>query len=161
MPDLVICNTSPLLYLHGLQHLTLLEKLYTRIVVPEAVVKELEAGRRQGEDVPMIVGCEWIEIRSVRVPQLLELTADFGPGEVEVLALALEEKGSLIIVDDRLAREFARVRGLRITGTAGVLLRAKQQGHIPAVRPLLDTLIELDFWLSDDVRNRILKLSGE
>ena len=102
-----------------------------------------------------------MEVRSVRVPQLLELTADFGPGEVEVLALALEEKGSLIIVDDRLAREFARVRGLRKTGTAGVLLRAKQQGHIPAVRPLLDTLIELDFWLSDDVRNRILKLSGE
>jgi predicted nucleic acid-binding protein len=47
MLDLVICNTSPLFYLHGLQNLTLLEKLYTRIVVPEAVVKELEAGRRQ------------------------------------------------------------------------------------------------------------------
>lgn len=60
MPDLVICNTPPLFYLHRLQNLTLLQKLYEKIVVPEAVVNELEAGRRQGEDVPAIARHEWI-----------------------------------------------------------------------------------------------------
>ena len=132
MPDLVICNTSPLFYLHRLQNLTLLQKLYGKIVVPEAVVNELEAGRSQGEDVPTITSRDWIEVRPVLVPRMLELTTDFGPGEVEVLALALQEMGSLIIVDDRLAREVARLRNLRLTGTAGVLLKAKHQGYILA-----------------------------
>ena len=38
MPDLVICDTSPLFYLHRLRHLSLLQNLYHRILVPEAVV---------------------------------------------------------------------------------------------------------------------------
>lgn len=45
MPELVICNTSPLFYLHRLRQLELLQKLYERIVVPRAVVQDLNAGR--------------------------------------------------------------------------------------------------------------------
>jgi|TARA_B100000315_G_C14242910_1_gene436155 predicted nucleic acid-binding protein len=52
MPDLVICNTSSLFYLHRLQQLSLLQRLYERIIVPEAVMQELALGQRQGEDVP-------------------------------------------------------------------------------------------------------------
>jgi len=161
MPDLVICNTSPLFYLYQLQHLALLQKLYGRIIVPEAVVEELKAGQEQGEDVHDIDAYRWIEVRRVRVPQLVELNTDFGPGETQVMALALEEAGYLVIVDDWLAREFARIRGLQITGTAGVLLKAKQQGYIPMVNPLLDRLIDMGFRLSEAVRGHILRLAGE
>ena len=45
MPDRVICDTSPLFYLHRLRHLALLQKLYRRILVPEAVVAELHSGQ--------------------------------------------------------------------------------------------------------------------
>ena len=110
MPEVVISNTSPVFYLHRLGRLELFQKLYQRIVVPEAVVAELQTGRRQGEDVPNVRRYEWIEVRSVREPQLLGLSADFGPGEKEVLALALEESESLVIIDERLAREMARLR---------------------------------------------------
>ena len=54
MPDIVICNTSPIFYLHRLGQLELLHMLYGRILVPEAVLEELKAGRDQGEDVPNI-----------------------------------------------------------------------------------------------------------
>lgn len=67
MPDLVISNTSPLFYLHRLGHLDLLRKLYGHIVVPEAVVTELEAGRRQGEHVADITDYDWIEPHSVLI----------------------------------------------------------------------------------------------
>ena len=77
------------------------------------------------------------------------------------MALALEEPASLIIVDDLLARKIAQLRGLRLTGTAGVLLRAKREGYISDVRPLLDRLIELGFHLSDEVKNRIIQQAGE
>jgi predicted nucleic acid-binding protein len=161
MPDLVISNTSPLFYLHRLRHLDLLQKLYQRIVVPEAVVNELKGGRDQGEDAPDVTDYDWIEVQSVRVPQLVRLITDLGAGEAEVLALALEEPGSLVILDDRLAREVAKLQNIHITGTAGVLLKAKQEGHISAVAPLLDKLTHLSFHLSEAVKTSILHLAQE
>ena len=161
MPEVVISNTSPIFYLHRLRRFDLLQKLYQKIIVPQAVVAELEAGRRQGEDVPNIDNHEWIETRSIQSPQIMGLSTDFGPGETEVLALALEESGSLVIIDEKLARKIARLRGLRVTGTAGVLLRAKQEGHILAVKPFLDRLEEIQFHLSDSVRTLILSKARE
>jgi predicted nucleic acid-binding protein len=77
------------------------------------------------------------------------------------LALALEAPGSLVLLDDRLARAVARMRNIRMTGTAGVLLKAKQEGHITAVAPLLERLLQLDFRLSNAVKASILKLARE
>ncbi|MBI3797688.1 MAG: DUF3368 domain-containing protein [Deltaproteobacteria bacterium] len=161
MPELAISNTSPLFYLHRLRHLDLLQKLYGRITVPAAIVNELKAGRDQGEDAPEVADYSWIEVRPVRVPQLIGLITDLGPGEAEVLALALEEAGSLVILDDRLAREVAKLQNVRITGTAGVLLKAKQEGHISAVAPLLDQLTQLGFRLGDAVKASILRLAQD
>jgi predicted nucleic acid-binding protein len=161
MPDLVISNTSPLFYLHRLGQLELLHKLYGRILVPEAVVEELKAGGDQGEDVPDIADYDWVEVCSVRLPEVVSLIVDLGPGEAQVLAMALENPGSLAIIDDRLARELARARNIRITGTVGILLKAKQAGYIRSVKSLLRTLIQLDFRLSEDVVDTILRLAEE
>ena len=161
MPEVVISNTSPIFYLHRLRRLDLLQKLYQEVIVPKAVVAELEAGRKQGEDVPAIDSYEWIKIRAIRSPQIMGLSTDFGPGETEVLALALEESDSLVIIDEKLARRIARLRGLRVTGTAGILLKAKQKGHILAVKPFLDRLQEIHFHLSDNVRTLILSTAEE
>lgn len=161
MPEVVISNTSPIFYLHRLRRLGLLQELYQKIIIPKAVVEELETGRRQGEDVPEIDNYEWIEIRTIQSPQILGLSTDFGSGEAEVLALALEESDSLVIIDEKLARKIARLRGLRVTGTAGVLLKAKQEGHIQEVKPFLDRLQEIHFHLSDNVRTLILSKAEE
>lgn len=93
MPDVVICNTSPLFYLHRLRHLAILRQLYHQFVVPEAVCDELHVGRMQGEDTPELEAYAWITVRTVRVPEVIQLITDLGPGEAQVLALALEEPG--------------------------------------------------------------------
>ena len=161
MPEVVISNTSPIFYLHRLRLLDLLQELYQKIIIPKAVVAELEIGRRQGEDVPEIDNYKWIETRAIRSSQVLRLSTDFGSGEAEVLALALEELDSLVIIDEKLARKIARLRGLRVTGTAGVLLKVKQEGHTRAVKPFLDRLQEIHFHLSDNVRDLILSKAEE
>lgn len=161
MPECVISNTSPVFYLHRLRQLELLQKLYGRIIIPEAVVAELQAGQAQGEDVPEIAQIDWIEVRAVRVPRLLRLLPDLGSSEAQALALALEEADSLVVLDDQLAREFAKLQNLRITGTAGILLKAKEQGHLQAVKPLLKELRRLNFRLSDAMIANILKIAQE
>lgn len=161
MPEWVISNTSPLFYLHRLRRLDVLQALYQEIVVPEAVRDELDIGRIQDEDAPELADYDWITLRSVQVPEVLTLITDLGAGEAQVPALALEAPGSLAILDDRLARAVAQMRRIRLTGTAGVLLKAKQEGHLAAVAPLLDQMTQMGFRLTDTIRAMILSLAQE
>lgn len=96
----IIVNASPLFYLHRLRCLDIFQKLYREITVPEAVVMELDIGRKVGEDVPQLGKYKWIKIEKVSVPGFIKLILDLGPGEAEVLALGCESKNSLIVIDD-------------------------------------------------------------
>jgi len=161
MHKAVIVNTSPIFYLYRLRLLEILEKLYGTIIVPTAVVDELEQGKKQGEDVPNIEEYPWIQIQQVKITDFLKLITDLGPGEAEVLALALEKPDSLVILDERIARRIAELRGIKFTGTVGVLLKAKEREYITSISPLLDKLLKLGFRISNRVKDNILKLAGE
>jgi len=161
MPEITIVNTSPLFYLHRLGLLELLNKLYGHITVPEAVEKELKEGQAQGEDVPQLENYPWVEIKSVSMPRYLQLIADLGPGESEVLALATNHPSALVILDDKLARRIAEMQGFRLTGTAGVLVQAKQKGLVPALKLVIEKLLDLDFRLKPDFVKATLELAGE
>jgi len=91
----------------------------------------------------------------------LPLVTDLGPGEAEVLMLALEMRDAVVVLDDALARRVAQSLGCRLTGTLGLLLDAKRAGLIPAVRPALDQLDSLRFRLASHTRLTILKLANE
>jgi len=157
----VICNTSPLQYLHQLGHLDLLPRLTGHIVVPTAVATELAEGHGLGVDVPDPAALPWITLREPRSHAVLPLMTDLGPGETAVLALALESADAVVILDDALARRPAERLGLRLTGTLGLLLDAKTAGHIDLVTPLLDALQGLGFRLSPATRSAVLHLADE
>lgn len=120
MPE-VICNTSPLQYLHQVGQLQLLPALAHRVVVPPAVRDEIATGRRMGIDLPDMSPLDWIEIRAPVSAPALPLVTDLGPGETEVPALALESRDAFVVLDDALARRVAETLGLKITGTLGLL----------------------------------------
>ncbi len=142
MPETtVIVNTSPLLYLHQVGQLELLQKLYSVVTVPLAVTRELEVGTQQGIDVPKIDAIEWIQVRPVASAVLVPAVIDLGQGEAEVLALGLEIPGSLLIFDDKLARRIADLYHLKYTGTLGILVKAKQLGYLASVAPVIRQLL--------------------
>ena len=157
----VVSNTSPLLYLHTIGQLTLLEQLYGRIIVPQAVVTELAVGAQQGYMVPRPSDYGWIQIDSVALPAMLTLIANLGAGEAEALALAIIEPTDLLILDDGLARRVAAAQRLRYTGTLGVLMQAKRVGHIPFVMPLVMQLHQAGFRLTASLIESIRRNAGE
>lgn len=161
MHKTVIVNTSPLFYLHRLGYFNLLEKLYGEIIIPEAVVAELEEGEQSGEDVPKIAKYNWIKIKKVTIPSFIKMIPDLGCGEAEVLALGCNEFDPLLIIDDTLGRKIAKLQLFKLIGTAGVLLRSKKEGHITEIRPIIERLKGVGFYLSDELIARILKISGE
>jgi predicted nucleic acid-binding protein len=89
---------------------------------------------------------------------VLELIVD--AGEAEAIALGYELK-CRIILDDRKARIAARRLGVQITGTVGLLVKAKRDGIIPALLPLLDALDASHFHVSRALRAEALRLAGE
>ena len=160
MPKL-ICNTSPLQYLHQLEILSILPALAEDIVVPEAVVAELEAGRSAGVNVPKVEELGWLTVQLPKSLSVLPLVTDLGRGETEVWALALERPGYITVLDDKLARSFAQTLAVPFTGTLGLLLDAKRKRLLEAVSPVLDTLKALDFRLSPSTVKLILRLADE
>lgn len=160
MPD-VICNTSPLQYLHQAGVLELLPTLAGQVYVPEAVVAELREGQRRNVLLPTLEELSWLTVRPVRDRTLLPLVTHLGDGEKEVLALGLETEDALPILDDRDARRYARALELEISGTLGLLLRAKERGFLNAVRPVLDRFQVLGFLLNARTRQMVLKRASE
>jgi predicted nucleic acid-binding protein len=157
----VISNTSPLQYLYQLDLLDLLPALYGEVLVPAGVMSEIAAGRSLGVALPDTAAIPWLHVCEVRTPALLSLVPDLGIGEREVLALALERPEALVILDDSLARRIAERLELALTGTLGLLLKAKQIGRIDRVRPYMASLESLHFRLDDRTRLNILKIAGE
>jgi predicted nucleic acid-binding protein len=156
-----ICNTSPLQYLHQLGRLNLLPALTGGVVVPAAVARELEAGLAIGCDVPDLRGVPWVSVRQPAGAGVLPLAADLGAGEASVLALALAAQDAVVILDDAVGRRAAELLGIRLTGTLGLLLDAKNKRLVPAVLPLLDELTRLGFRVSAVTRSAVLKLARE
>jgi len=161
MPKLTISNTSPLLYLHAIGQLELLHKLYQNIIIPTAVQVELATGASQGINVPARLSIDWIHVQSVQIPAMITLITDLGAGESEAIALALENKDSRIILDDYLARRVATLNQIQITGTLGVILKAKQVGHIQAVKPLINDLRHAGLWMSETLIDTALTQAHE
>ena len=136
MPDRpTVANTSPLLYLGMVGQLNLLAQLYGELWVPPGVLAELGAGAERGVEVPDVLALPWITVKPLASDTSIPLVTDLGRGEAEVIALGLERPDSRLILDDKLGRRIAELHGLQFTGTAGVILKAKQAGNLPLSCP--------------------------
>ena len=159
LPDLV-CDTSPIQYLHQTGMLYLLRELGQCVCLPPAVEKELVAGQEFGINLPDLKQVPWIAVVRPKGEQSVRLLSDMGPGETEVLMLALERKGFVAILDDYSARRRAFLLGIPFSGTLGLLLDAKKAGLISQVKPVLNELTKLQFRLAPHTREMILRKAG-
>ncbi len=151
MPKAIISDTSCFIILTNIGELELLHKVYGQIITTPEIVAEF------GETLP-----EWVEIAEVTDKyrqRLLELQID--KGESSALALALETPNSVVILDDYKARKIAERLGITFTGTIGVIIKAKLNGIIPSVKPLLEKIKQTDFRLSAEIETQALKEADE
>jgi len=156
----IISNTTPILSLLKINKLDLLKKLYGEIVIPNAVFQEIENGKEK-EYYQDLTHLPWIKITDLKNPDSKEFFTDLDDGEAEVLILAKEQNADLVIMDEILGRRFANQLGVNLTGTIGVLLKAKENGLIESVSELLTELIEKGTWLNPKLVSRIKELTKE
>lgn len=155
-----VCNTSPIQYLHQVGLLEILPTLYCRVVLPRAVMDELDLGRLRGVDLPETTGLSWMDVIDVD-SKMVRQSRGIHRGEAEAIALAKSRDGATLILDDLAARSYARATGLSVTGTLGILARAKREGLVDCLGPVVEALCDAGFRLAKATRSDFLKLVGE
>jgi len=156
----VVSNTTPIISLLKINRLDLLKQLYTQIYIPEAVYKEIEAGKTK-EFYKDLSKIDWIKIVKIQDKLAVKYFLDLDSGEAEAIVLASEINADLIILDEKLGRFHAKHADLKVTGTIGILLKAKTDGLISELKPLLNELTKKDVWISEKLKREILLKTGE
>jgi predicted nucleic acid-binding protein len=160
---IVVADSGPLHYLILLDQTQLLRRFYGQLLIPEAVLRELTV-----DDTPKPVRewlshpPAWLRVQAAPPNQVKLVTADLDLGEQEAIALAELLRADLLLIDELAGRTEARRRGLRVTGTLGIL-RAAAELDLIDIREILVKLRETSFYVDDDLLTSIFGkwLDGE
>lgn len=160
-----VVNASPLILLGKIRQLELLEVGGHEVVIPDAVNREVADARglgplsgwdpslspmRRHDDVPV-------------PPELLCHALASGESMVLAQTLSLATTGNdvEVVLEEKRGRRAAQALGLRLVGTAGLLVIAKATGRIERITPLLDQVEEAGMYLGDALRKVILDVADE
>lgn len=160
----VVSNTSPLSNLAVIGKLNLLRDQFGSALVPPAVHGELALLRdsEASRSLDMAFRDGWVRVTPLLEKVPAQIASGLHAGESAALALALERKADLTLLDDGDARRRAIDAGLRITGTLGVLLKAGQSGQIRSLREEMHRLREkAHFFIAPRLERELLAAAGE
>jgi uncharacterized protein len=152
---IVVSDTSAITALLQVGRVALLKELYGEILLPESVREELA---QTHPSLPPFLRCEPV----LNTGEVRRLSAELDQGEAEAIVLAKERRADLLLMDDLQGRRVALREGVPYIGLLGVLVQAKQDGHIPSVRQLIKELETVaDFRLSEEIKLVALRKAGE
>lgn len=148
---IVVADSAPLHYLILLDLADLLPKLYGEVLIPSAVVSELSSGGAPAKVRGWLaVAPVWLQIEPVRPEESSRVSDALGAGEREAIALAQVVHADLLLIDDSDGRFEARRRGLRVTGTLGVL-RVAAEWKLVDVNAVVRNLRATNFYVDENL----------
>jgi predicted nucleic acid-binding protein len=160
----VISDTGPIIALAKTDNLHLLKSFFGEVTIPKAVYKEFMAGFGHEQAAIDEALAEFIHVFQgvLKVPKSIKNYIDnLGRGEREVILMAYNWQNVLVIVDDKSARNAAKSLGISVTGTVGLVLKAKSQGLIEHSTNLLLKMRSNGYWLSDKIISEARKMASE
>lgn len=155
----VAVDASTLIGLAIVRRFELLQRIFGKVDVTDAVRAEVCAGRNLpgAGELESAVANGWITIVAADVNPIF---TGLGAGEASTLTYA-NTVGALVVTDDLAARLHAVASGLEVTGIGGVLIQAKRRGFVTEIRPVIERLRAGGFRLSDEVVHQLLVAAGE
>jgi predicted nucleic acid-binding protein len=154
---IVVADTGPLISLAVIDQLDLLDALFHRVVIPQAVWRELEANI----EALSIPAARRFRGNVIAVKRYQDINPDLDTGEKEAIILCEEIQADQLLIEDKAARSFAEDRGIICTGTLGILIEARTENLIPALRPLFVELLAKKRYFALPLLNRILIFNSE
>ena len=160
--DKIVINTGPILALiAGLGDLNILNFLYKRVIVPYEVCEEITAGGSTGFGVREFNDANFLI--KINKPAIIQpyLHNSLDSGESSVIQTALDENIQTVCIDETVGRRIARLNGLTLTGSLGIMIRAKKEGHSFVLKNAIDTMQAQGIRLSEQIITFALNQVGE
>ena len=155
----IVSNTTPIISLAAIGRLDILEKLFGKVIIAEAVYHEIKAKPGYGYEQ---IDCDFIEVQPIEGLLYKDfLLSQLDSGEAETIILAKEINADFVIIDENIGYQFANQVGLTAIRTLSLLLKAKEKGHVAQLKPLLDEMIAKGRWYSNAVYRSFLEQAGE
>lgn len=157
-----VVNSSPLIVLSKAGCVDLLPKLAGVLVIPAAVVREVSV--RKKEEATLMAFLESTPSLQIQPDSELHpeiLAWDLGSGESQAISLAAQLSANRVVLDDQAARRCANALNIRVIGSLGVVMLAKQKGVITQAKPLVDRLCRAGLYLNDGLAVKALEMVGE
>lgn len=160
---IVVSDASPLIALAACNQLGLVQTLYGELWLPTAVFEEITSARPLAPGALEVRQASWIHHRAITNETLVAaLSSELDVGEAEAIALAVELRADLLLMDERRGRQVAKRLGRPVIGVLGVLIEAKAANALSEVRPVLESLIsQVGFRISPELAARVLEVAGE
>ena len=157
----IVINTSPLIAIvAAMGDFNVLQSLYTNVIVPFEVSQEILIGGTTGLSVTEFQADFWLKKQSVPVNISPILLNSLDIGEASVIQLALNKNISTVCIDEAVGRRIARLSGLAVTGSIGILLRAKKEGYPLSIKTAIEKMLNHNIRLSQRVIDFALKEAG-
>lgn len=156
---IIVSDTTALSNLIQINKLQLLQHLYSEVIIPTSVYDELYVLVDLEIITKEILDQDWVIIRSVKnTEQVNDLLKVLDIGESEAIILAQELKADYLLIDEKEGRLVATKKRMKIIGTLGILLKAKQKNLIESVVEEMDKLRQIGFWINDSLYLKITEL---
>ncbi len=157
---IIVADSSPLISLAIIGQLNVLDNLFEKVVIPNAVFEEITKTSKPFSDkLKIFCAGKIVNVKNKLAVRILQHSID--KGEAEAITLALENKISTVLIDDYRGRKQAVLEGLKPIGTLGVLLQAKKTHQIEKIKPMIEILLANNIRISQALIAEMLRLADE
>lgn len=158
----IVVNSTPLISLAIIEQVDLLQRIFGKVILPRAVYNEVITGGKGKAGYFQLSNIDWFHvIDTVNIELKRSIMVQLDEGEAEVITVSKDKNIPLVCIDEFAGRQYAKLLGLDVIGTLGILLIAKRQGYISAIKPLCDKLINNERYISRSLYDEVLKKAGE
>ena len=160
---MIVSNATPRSNFLHLKRFDILQNLFEELHISRAVQEEIEDFFATHKDWQQSLKEGFIIVHDVQPHGMFaQFPNALHPGEIEALCLCLEHHAELCLMDDKDGRAFATLNGINVSGTIGILIKAKRKGLIATIKPFMDALrTEHYFWISEKMYQKALQASDE
>ena len=163
MPDGrdIVINTGPIVALVAATGDLRVLQRYRRVYVPLEVCREINVGGPEQFALTEFQQASWLHKSAAPISLSTMLGNTLDAGEASVIQFALDYDIQTVCIDETVGRRIARLSGLQVTGSLGVLLKAKMEGYPIRIAEAISRLRQRGIWLSDRVVRDALEQAGE
>ncbi len=142
-------------------NLNILSMLYKGVFVPYEVTQEISISNihkfavKEFNEASFLSKAEKPLILSPILRNILDI------GEASVIQLAINKKIQTVCIDEKVGRRVAKLNNLSLTGSIGILIKAKNKGYITSMKNAIYKMKNKGIYLSENIIEFALKHTNE